>query len=92
MNLFSLLMYAIFFALFLLMTVPSIVACYRYWFRGGKLLSERLDAHFRSLAMNHAHRWRKLSKKASCLPYIQPKSITDQPTHSSRTYDAIERR
>jgi hypothetical protein len=92
MNLFSLLMYAIFFPFFLLMSVPSIVACYVYWFRGGNLLSERLDAHFRSFAMNHAHRRRKLSKRDSCMPYIQPKSITDQPTYSSRTYDAIERR
>lgn len=92
MNLFSLLMYAIFFAFFLLMSVPSIVACYRYWFRGGKLLSERLDAHFRALAANHAHRGRKISKKDPSLSYIQPKSITDQTTHPSQTYDAIERR
>jgi len=92
MNTFSLLLYAIFFAFFLLMSVPTVIACYRYWFRGGKLLSERLDAHFRSPPRAHAHHGRKKSEKNPGLSRTQSKSITNQSTHPIRTYNSIERR
>ena len=92
MNTFSLLLYAIFFAFFLLMSVPTVIACYRYWFRGGKLLSERLDAHFRPPPRVHAHHRRKISEKNPGLSRTQSKSITNQSTHPIRTYNSIERR
>ncbi|NIS70767.1 MAG: hypothetical protein GTO12_18040 [Proteobacteria bacterium] len=92
MNLVTLLMYAIFLVVVLLMAVPSVVACYRHWFGGGKLLSERLNAQFRSPPTTNTHSGRKTSKKKPGPSYIQPKSITDQSTHTIDTYDSIERR
>jgi hypothetical protein len=88
----SLLLYAIFFVVVLLMVTPSIVACYRYWFSGGKLLSERLDAHFRFLPTASVNRGRKISKKDSGLSRIQSKSITNQSPRSIQAYDSAERR
>jgi hypothetical protein len=92
MNLLSLVLCAIFFAYFLLVAVPSAIACYRYWFRGVKLISERLDADFTSPLTTYAQRSGNTSKKDPSPSYIQAMSITDQSTHLLQSRDSIERR
>lgn len=88
----TILLYAIFLALFLLMSVPTVIACYRYWFRGGRLLSERLGARFRQPASTDTHHRRRISEGKQELPRIRLKSIIGPPIHPIYPHGSKERR